>query len=99
DYDVLCFNVSQGSQTSEKCAQVRIGIGGSKQQNTDAPNPLGLLSAHTERPPRRRPAKQRDELAPFHRCNHSITSSARARRVAGSSMPIAFAVLTLIKNL
>src|SRR5262249_32460175 len=35
--------------------------------------------ARRERP-RRRAAEQRDELAPFHRCNHSITSSTRHSR-------------------
>src|SRR5262249_45538876 len=36
-----------------------------------------------------------DELAPSH---HSITSSARARRVGGTSSPSALAVLRLITN-
>src|SRR6516164_174568 len=41
-----------------------------------------LLRARRERP-RRRAAKQRDELAPLYRCNHSITSSARVSSVSG----------------
>src|SRR6202051_4827155 len=41
-----------------------------------------------------RAAEQRDELAPF----HSITSSARASTVAGTSRPSALAVLRLITN-
>src|SRR5215831_13441068 len=40
-----------------------------------------LLRAHRERPRRRRAAEQRDELAPF----HSITSSARASSLSGTS--------------
>ena len=40
-------------------------------------------------------AKQRDELAP---AAHSITSSARASSVGGTSRPSAFAVLRLITN-
>src|SRR5262249_57908030 len=36
---------------------------------------------------------QRDELAALHRCNHSITSSARASSVGGTSRPSALAVL------
>src|SRR5215831_9320964 len=40
----------------------------------------------------RRAAEQSDELAPF----HSITSSARASSVSGTSRPSAFAVLRLI---
>src|SRR5262245_48550770 len=44
--------------------------------------------------PRRHAAEQRDELAPF----HSITSSARASSVAGTSMPSALAVWRLMTN-
>jgi len=57
----------------------------------------GLLRARRERPSDRA-AEQRDERAPFHRCNHSITSSARASTVAGISRPSAFAVLRLITS-
>ena len=42
----------------------------------------------------RRAAEQRDELAPL----HSITSSARASSVGGTSMPSALAVRRLIRN-
>src|SRR5262249_52735782 len=49
----------------------------------DAPHPL-LLRARRERPRCRRAAEQRYELAPAH---HSITSSARASSVAGTSRP------------
>jgi hypothetical protein len=49
-------------------------------KHADAPNTLRLLRAGRERP-RRRAAEQRDEIAP----PHSITSSARARTVAGRS--------------
>jgi hypothetical protein len=44
---------------------------------------------------RRRAAEQRYELAALH---HSITSSARARTLAGISMPSALAVLRLITS-
>src|SRR5262249_18485712 len=54
----------------------------------------GLLRAHRERPCRRRTAEQRDELAAL----HSITSSARASNVAGTSSPSALAVLRLITS-
>src|SRR5262245_51134993 len=54
-----------------------------------------LLRARRERPRHRRAAKQRDELAPSH---HSITSSARASRVGGTSIPSAFVVLRLITS-
>src|SRR5262249_61266066 len=49
-----------------------------------------LLRARRERPCSRA-AEQRYELAPF----HSITSSARASRVGGTSRPSAFAVVRL----
>src|SRR5262249_41813295 len=52
-----------------------------------------LLRARRKRP-RRRTAEQRDEFAPL----HSITSSARASSVGGTSRPIAFAVLRLMTN-
>ena len=63
-------------------------------EHADAPHPLGLLRARRERPRRRRTAEQRDELAPL----HSITSSARASSVGGTSRPSALAVLRLITS-
>src|SRR6516164_4606622 len=57
------------------------------------PNPL--LRARRERPRDRRAANQRDEVAPV---VHSITSSARASRVGGTSRPIAFAAFRLITS-
>src|SRR6516162_3766044 len=53
-----------------------------------------LLPARRERPRRRRAAEQRDELA----TSHSITSSARASIVVGTSRPSALAVLRFIIN-
>src|SRR5215510_14602582 len=61
-----------------------------RHQHADAPHPFALLRARRERP-RRRAAVQRHELAPL----HSITSSARASSVGGTSMPSAFAVVRL----
>src|SRR5262249_55415415 len=52
-----------------------------------------LLRARRKRP-RHRAAEQRDELAPL----HSITSSARARRVVGISRRNALAVCRLMMN-
>src|SRR5262249_52472408 len=53
---------------------------------------LRLLRARRERPCRRRAAEQRsDEIAP----PHSITSSARASSVGGTSRPSALAVVRL----
>jgi hypothetical protein len=47
-----------------------------------------------ERPRSLRAADERDEVAPL----HSITSSARASNVGGTSRPSALAVLRLITN-
>src|SRR5262245_65815340 len=59
------------------------------------PNELArLLRARRQRPRGCRAAEKSDELAP----SHSITSSARARSVGGTSRPSAFAVLRLIAN-
>src|SRR5262249_3754850 len=46
-----------------------------------------LLPAHRERPGCRRAAEQRDERAPFDGRAHSITSSARASSIGGTSSP------------
>src|SRR5262249_34905799 len=53
-----------------------------------------LLRTRGERPRCRRAAEQCDELAPL----HSITSSARASSVGGTSRPSARAVLRLMTN-
>src|SRR6516162_9872574 len=60
--------------------------------DADARNPATrrLLRARRERP-RSRAAEKRDELAPL----HSITSSARASSVGGTSRPSAWAVVRL----
>src|SRR5262245_34417247 len=52
------------------------------------------LRTHGNRPPHRRAAEQGDELAAF----HSITSSARASSVGGTSRPIVLAVCRLMTN-
>src|SRR5262245_59165876 len=62
-------------------------------EDTDAPHPLRLLRARRQRP-RRRAAEQSDELAP----SHSITSSARASRVEGTSRPSTLAAWALITS-
>jgi hypothetical protein len=53
-----------------------------------------MLRPRRERPSRRGTAEKRDELA----SDHSITSSARASKVGGTSRPSAFAVLRLMTN-
>src|SRR5262252_6851756 len=63
-------------------------------QEHDAPHSLRLLRVPRERP-RCRAAEQRDEIAPP---PHSITSSARASSVGGTSRPSVLAVLRLMIN-
>src|SRR5262249_32928224 len=67
------------------------------QEHADQPHALAVLRARRERPSRSA-AEQRDEVATLHRCDHSITSSARASTVVGTSRPSAFAVLRLITS-
>jgi hypothetical protein len=59
---------------------------------------MRVLRARRQRPRRCRASEQRDELAPLHLLAHSITSSARAITVAGTSRPSALAVLRLITS-
>src|SRR5262245_18850263 len=59
----------------------------------DLPHMRGLLCARRDRP-RHRAAEQRDELATLY--THSITSSARASSVGGTSRPSALAVVRLM---
>src|SRR5262245_50974744 len=58
-------------------------------------NQRGRLRAHRERPCRRRAPEQTNELAPR---AHSITSSARASSVGGTSRPSTLAVLRLMTS-
>src|SRR5262245_33167973 len=54
------------------------------QEDPNAPHPLGLLCVRRQRPPRHASAEQRDDLAAPH---HSITSSASASSIGGTSTP------------
>src|SRR5262249_4638421 len=63
-------------------------------EHPDTTHTLRLLRARRERPRRRDAAEQSDKLAP----PHSITSSARASSVDGTSRPNALAVLRLMTN-
>src|SRR5215472_17487056 len=67
-------------------------IHGEWYEHAYSPHALGRLRARRDRP-RRRAADQRDELAPP---DHSITSSARAMSVGGTSRPSALAVVRLM---
>jgi hypothetical protein len=57
-------------------------------QHRDLPHPLALLRARRERPRGDRAAEQRDELA----APYSITSSARASSMGGTSSPSALEI-------
>ena len=71
------------------------GLSWPSHEDADAPHRSRLLRACGERPRSgRTAAEQRDELAP----SHSITSSARASSIGGTSKPSAFAVLRLITS-
>src|SRR5262249_38987079 len=63
-------------------------------QHSNASHAFGLLRPRRERPRCRRAAEKRDELAP----PHSITSSASASSLSGTSSPSVFAVLRLMTN-
>src|SRR5262249_50097554 len=94
DRDVLAFDVAGFLQTLAECAnEVRIRSGRSAMKITDHWHDRPLR-ARPERPRGHRAAKQRDELASL----HSITSSARASSIRGTSMPSAFAVFRLITS-
>src|SRR5262249_24725233 len=91
ELDVASFNPAELLKSLPQGRNVALGlrvVRGGVHHDADTPHPLGLLRARCKRP-RRRAAKQGDELAP----PHSITSSARARSVGGISTSSALAVL------
>src|SRR5262249_14788069 len=84
DDQVLTLDVAEFSQPAPKALdrpQLQIG------HQPDALHPHRLLRARRERPRSCRAAEERDELA----SSHSITSSARASSVGGTSRPSAWA--------
>src|SRR5262245_40583682 len=98
DAQVATFTPSQLLQALHQCGvallDVRIVRGPAAREYADAPHALALLRPRDDRP-RGRAAEQRDEVAPPH---HSITSSARASSVGGTSSPIVLAVCRLMTN-
>jgi hypothetical protein len=80
----------KGDNTS-LCFWIILGIG---REHADPAHALALLRARRERP-RRRAAKQDDDLTPP---DHSITSSARASSETGTSRPSALAALRLMTS-
>src|SRR5262249_40506598 len=76
-------------------ARLHLGIRfGPAYQNSNPSDEIGLLRARRKRPRRRHATEKRDEGAAL----HSITSSARASSVGGTSMPSALAVLRLMTS-
>src|SRR6516165_10098503 len=95
--DIAAFRPSTLLEPLPECREAgpyfRIVLG-KAHQHADPPHSVGLLRARYERPRGCRAAEQRDERAPF----HSITSSARASKVGGTSRPSALAVLRLMTS-
>src|SRR4029453_15340143 len=94
DRDVLTLDESDLFQALAECGKTRChAIRRSAVEKSDHRH-RRLLRARRERPNSRHAAEQRDELAPF----HSITSSARAMSIGGTSRSSAFAVFRLITS-
>src|SRR5262249_23930318 len=89
DREVLTLDVTKIPEPSSQCLN-EVGETGRREI---AKTHHALLRPRPERP-RGRAAEQRDELAAL----HSITSSARASRVGGTSRPSALAVFRLITS-
>src|SRR5262245_53810456 len=92
DHDVLTLDKASFVQSlANDGDRMRIGSGRTAAEESNHRQPT-LLRPRSDRPCRQA-AEQRDELAPNH---HSITSSARASSVGGTSRPSALAVLRLM---
>src|SRR5262249_5955577 len=93
DGDVLALDESGLVQALPECTDKLSRAGRPRAAEEPDHRHRRLLRARRDRP-RRRAADERDELPP----SHSITSSARARRVSGTARPSALAVLRLMAN-
>src|SRR5262249_49026340 len=85
----LIFDVAKGAKSSEQCL-LKVKVGG-RGEITQTRRPRNLLRGCRDWPRDSRAAEQRDERAAV----HSITSSARASSVGGTSRPSACAVIKL----
>src|SRR5262249_12406387 len=94
DHDILALDVAGFTNPLPEGGQITCTIGKRRTAEESNHRHRWLLRARRERP-RRRAAEQRDELAAR---GHSITSSARASSVGGTSKPSALAVLRLITS-
>src|SRR5215468_10224886 len=86
--NVASFDVAEVAHPAHEFLAIWIVIQGSGSDVSDTGSLPRLLHTRRERPGDRA-AKERDERPPF----HSITSSARASKVAGTSRPSACAVI------
>ena len=91
DRDIAAFNITGLGQPPEECGH---GLGRRAVEEADHRH-LRLLRPRRDRPSRGA-AEKRDQLAPPDR--HSITSSARASSVGGTSMPRSLAVCRLMTS-
>src|SRR5262249_48695517 len=95
DHHILAFGKSGRFQAQAERAQpICIGVRRVAAYKSNAWRHPWLLCARREWPRGHRAAEQRDELAPL----HSITSSARASSVGGTSKPSACAVIRLMTS-
>src|SRR5262249_7547297 len=97
DPHVVAVGPAQLPQSLHKCRNAGLAyrmVFAERHKHADASDLRRLLRARRERPCHRRAPKQRDELPPL----HSITSSARASSVGGTSRPRVLAVLRLITS-
>src|SRR5262245_23541521 len=96
DVDIAALQPATAFEPLAECHVARPAFAsGCGQEHVHAPHPLALLAllrARRQRPPCRRAADQRDELAAF----HSINSSARSKNASGIFSPNALAVVRLI---
>src|SRR5262249_40760842 len=93
---ILPLDVAEFAQSFTEFVAERLCIRAHQHERADSREPR-LLRARRARPKQRRhrrAAEQRDELAAL----HSITSSARADKLGGTSIPICLAVFRFITN-
>src|SRR5262249_36729870 len=94
--EISALDEAMGTQLIEERDDPR-RVASNLGQKAETVGAVSLLPSRRQRPGRR-PAEQRDELAPLDLCTHSITSSARASSVGGTSRPSIRAVDALMTS-
>src|SRR5262249_50460023 len=97
DDEVSALNVTKRAQSIAEGIEFPL-IWRSSSKKSNSGDLCRLLRKCRQRPRRRRAAEQSDELTATHPGNHSITSSASASSLSGTSRPSALAVVRLITN-